>query len=282
MTDGPVDDATEVVVKFTGVELMRANGELVTIDTPNGTMDLLKLQNGVTKDLITAQTLPAGDYQWMRLKVSATQNVPDSYIKTSMGGMYPLYIPSGFETGLKLQRGFTVAAGGHTKLVVDFDLRKSVTAPPGQAPNYMMRPALRLMDQMQVGKLAVTVDLRAMTTAQFDANTAVTTCKAGLYAFPSTQTAPDDFYAMGMSGNPVFYLPIPNDGANTTPTVTVPFVEAGSYQVAATCFYDKDVADTNDYDPAAQQGQPGYQTMKWTALKPVTVAAGATASLSLP
>lgn len=283
MTDGPVDDAQAVVVKFTGVELQRANGELVSIDVPDGTIDLLKLQNGVTKDLIAARTLPAGEYQWMRLKVAATQNVPDSYIMTGAGGMFPLYVPSGFETGLKLQRGFTVAAGGHTKLIVDFDLRKSVHAAPGQAPNYMLRPALRLMDQMIVGKLAVTVDLRALTTAQFDAATAVTTCRPGLYVFPSSQAAPDDFHAAAAAGNPVVYLPLPNDGVNTTPAVTLPFLEAADYRVAATCNYDKDVADKDDYNPAAAQPtDPGYQTMKWTVLKPVTVAANATATLTLP
>jgi hypothetical protein len=282
VTDGPIDDASEVVVKFTGIELKPQNGTAFTIDVTKS-VDLLKLQNGVTTDLLNGHSVPAGRYEWMRLMVSATQNVPDSYIKLATnGGMYPLYVPSGMETGLKLVRPFTVAQGGVTNLLVDFDLRKSVTAPPGQQPNYMLKPALRLMDRLQVGRIAATVDLRKLTTAQFDANAAISTCKAGLYLYPAAQTAPDDMYDAATTGNPIVYLPVPYDGVNPTTTVNIPFVEAGDYKLAATCAYDKDSASRDDYKPDAVQGDPLYQTMKWTAFFPATVAANATVNVALP
>jgi hypothetical protein len=282
LTDGPIDDASEVVVKFTGIELKPQDGNAFTVDVTKS-VDLLKLQNGATTDLLNGHNVPAGRYEWIRLIVSATQNVPDSYIKLATnGGMYPLYVPSGMESGLKLVRPFSVAQGGATNLLVDFDLRKSVTAPPGQQPNYMLKPALRLMDRLQVGKIAATVDLRKLTTAQFDANTAITTCKAGLYLYPASQTAPDDMYDAATTGNPVVYLPVPYDGVNATPTVNIPFVEAGSYRLAATCNYDKDSASKDDYKPDAPQGDPLYQTMKWTAFFPATVTANATTSVALP
>jgi hypothetical protein len=78
--------------------------------------------------------VPAGRYQSIRLLIEAQQNQPSSYIDFASGARYPLYVPSGSESGLKLIRGFTVAAGSNSNFTIDFDLRKSVIAPPGQAP----------------------------------------------------------------------------------------------------------------------------------------------------
>src|SRR5262249_3067029 len=150
-----------VNIVFTGIDLHQASGATTSIDfsTPKS-IDLMKLRNGVTGALTQNSAVPAGDYDWMRLKVLATQNAQnESYIKLLTGQQYPLWIPSGAETGLKLNRAFKVAQGSITRLVIDFDLRKSITAPPGQDPNYIMRPTLRLMDELQVGKLATTVNL---------------------------------------------------------------------------------------------------------------------------
>jgi hypothetical protein len=117
LTDAPVDGAANVVVVFTGLELQRSDGTPVTLDfaTTNGqantkSIDLIKLQNGVTGVLNQGEAVPAGDYQWMRLKVLADKNSQgESYITLLNGAQYPLYIPSGAETGLKLVRPFTVA-----------------------------------------------------------------------------------------------------------------------------------------------------------------------------
>jgi hypothetical protein len=285
MTDAPVDGASEVVVVFTGVELHRTHGESVTLDfTSPKSIDLIKLQGGVTGALTQDSAVPAGDYDWIRLKVLATKNSQgESYIKLLNGSQYPLWIPSGSETGLKMVRGFTVAQGSTTRLVIDFDLRKSVHAPPGQDPNYIMRPALRLLDQLQVGKIAATVDLSALATSQLGAGGTVETCKAGLYLFSGATATPDDQDGDAADGaDPVVYLPVPYDGVNTSVTTTIPFVEVGNYTVAATCDFNVDVADTNDYNAAAVQGAPGFQTMRWTPKTNVSVTQGNTALVSIP
>src|SRR6266404_557394 len=191
LTDAPVDGAANVVVVFTGIELHRSDGTLVSLDfgTTNGqantkSIDLLKLQNGVTGALTAGAAVPAGSYDWMRLKVLADKNSQgESYITLLSGAQYPLYIPSGAETGLKLVRPFTVAQGSTTRLIVDFDLRKSVTAPPGQHPNYVLKPTLRLMDELQVGKITANIDLAALTSAQLGSGANVSSCMAGLYLY---------------------------------------------------------------------------------------------------
>jgi hypothetical protein len=75
---------------------------------------------------------------------------------------------------------------------------------------------------------------------------------------------------------------VPNDGVATTRTVRIPFVEVGTYTLGATCDFDVDVADTNDYNPTAVQGAPGYRTMQWSTAGGVVVAAGATRTVNVP
>src|SRR5690348_14164385 len=161
MADTPVDNATSVVVDFTGIELHNTNGKTVTINFPSPKqIDLLKLQHGATGALTQGESVPAGSYDWMRLDVLADKDTQgQSYITLNTGPQYPLYIPSGSETGLKLVSPFTVAQGSTTQLIIDFNLRQSVTSTDGQ--NYVLVPALRLENELQVGTIAVNVDLAA-------------------------------------------------------------------------------------------------------------------------
>jgi hypothetical protein len=286
LTDAPMDDAAEVVVVFTGVQVHGTDGQTRTLDfgANRKSIDLMKLRNGVTSALTEGFEVPAGSYDWMRLTVLADKNSQgESYIKLVSGAQYPLWIPSGSETGLKLVRPITVAQGSITRLIVDFDLRKSVHAPPGQDPNYILRPTLRLLDQIQVGKITATVDLAALTKAQLGTTAAITTCKAGLYLFAGAAAMPDDQDLDDSDGkDPVFYAPLVYDGVSSVAQVNIPFVEAGAYTVAATCNFDVDAADANDYNPAALAGAPGYQTMRWTTVGNVLVTAGAAAVVAVP
>jgi hypothetical protein len=285
LTDAPVDGAVEVVVAFTGVELHRAGAETLSIDfnTPKS-IDLIKLQDGATSALTEGAAVPAGNYEWLRLKVLASKNSQgESYIKLLNGTQYPLWIPSGAETGLKLVRPFTVAQGSTTRLVVDFDLRKSIHAPPGQDPNYVMRPTLRLLDQLQVGKIVATVDLSALTSAQLAGGASLTSCKGGLYLFTGAAATPDDQDGSESNGaSPIVYEPVPYDGVNSMVPVTIAFVEVGTYTLAATCNFDVDVADTDDYNPTATQGTPGFETMRWTTVGNVAVTANGTTNVTIP
>jgi len=288
LTDAPVDGATSVVVAFTGIDLQNADGTTTSINfAATQHIDLLKLQGGATGTLTQGTSVPAGDYQWMRLKVLAdkdTQN--ESYITLTNGSQYPLYIPSGAETGLKLVSGFTVAQGSTTSLLIEFDLRKSITAPQGQSPDYILKPALRVINELQVGKITASVDLAALTAAQLGSGAPVSSCSAGLYVFSGATAIPDDADGDTVDDggtDPVVYMPIPNDGVTTAVSLTIPFMATGSYTVAATCNFNVDAApDTNDYVPNAAAGQAGYQTMKWSTVDNVTVSAGNTTTVSLP
>ena len=113
ITDSPVTDAERVVVEFTGLELK-------PVDSPNPEVfdfaprqiDLLALDGGGSEILLNGELVPAGNYEWIRLKVNAGRNASDSFIELKDGSRHALFIPSGNETGLKLIRGFTIGVAG--------------------------------------------------------------------------------------------------------------------------------------------------------------------------
>ncbi len=146
-----------------------------------------------------------------------------------------------------------------------------------------MRPTLRIIDQLQVGKVAATVDLAALAVAQIGPGSQASACKGGLYLFAGGAATPDDQDGDSADGaDPVVYLPLAYDGVNPVVTVNVPFVEVGNYTVAATCDFNVDAADANDYRSAALAGEPGYQTMRWTTRTGVAVSTNTTTAVAIP
>ena len=59
------------------------------------------------------------------------------------------------QSGLKLNRGFDVPAGGSADFTIDFDLHKSVHMTG--SGSYMLRPTLRMVDNIMVGSISGTV-----------------------------------------------------------------------------------------------------------------------------
>jgi Domain of unknown function (DUF4382) len=254
VTDAPVDVADAVVVQFSGVELKPVNGKAFSIDFAGGpkTIDLLQQQGTQRAMLLDGEKVPAGDYEWMRLKVNADPSVLDSYV-TVGGSQCEMLIPSGDETGLKLIRGFTVAVGTITDMTLDFDLRKSVVQPPGQKADstncngqaYLLKPVLRVVDNLQVGTIAGTVDPSLVAAGSCPTSTSA---PGNVYLFgPYTDTAPIPDDVDGNAGDgvdPITTAKVALDG-NSNYTYTIGFVAAGKYIVAYTCDADDSTIDAD-------------------------------------
>lgn len=238
LTDAPVDAADEVVVEFTGVEIKASGGEIVdiTYDTPRQ-IDLLALTGGVSEVIVDGQVLPAGQVEWIRLKVNATQGgdpMDDSYIVIG-GVIHELTIPSGAQTGLKLNRPITIPENGIASFTIDFDLRKSVHEAAG---DYVLRPTLRLVDNSTDGALSGTVDLAAALCAD----------PAAVYVFEGAGVTPDD--VDGVDPDPVATASVDP----VTGDYTVAFLPAGEYTAAFTCDAADDAPDTDDDAAVAFSG----------------------------
>jgi hypothetical protein len=292
MTDAPVDMAYSVYIQFSGVELKPKAGAAFSIDfgSPKN-IDLLTFQGTNRAILLDDEAVPAGEYEWMRLKVNADPNVGgDSYLMLKEDGVQcELRIPSGDQTGLKLIRGFTVGVGATTDFTIDFDLRKSIVAPPGQnlpggncdGQAYMLKPVLRVVDNLQVGAVSGLVDSN-LVTAQC-ASSATPPYPGNVYLYqvvaPATDITPDDYD--GIPDDPNGADPIASAMVDpATFRYTIGFVPAGNYEVAYTC----DLEDVHvDADVVPTPPAVG-ETVDFTPAEgvPVPVTANQTATVNFP
>lgn len=235
ITDAPVDDAEAVVVQFTGIEIQGVGGrQSFDFDTAQ-TIDLLQLTGDESLELLPETELEAGEYQWMRLKVNAERGVTDSYIDID-GARYSLFVPSGSQTGLKLNRPFVIAAGGQTDLTIDFDLRKSVHEPQNDAEDYYLRPTLRIVDNLEVGHIAGMIDPNLV-------NAEGCTDSSAVYLFEGADVAADDVDAVEPEPITTGLVEVDNNGDYV---YEIGFVVAGDYTLGFTCEAANDDPETDD------------------------------------
>lgn len=254
VSDGPVHDAQKVCITFDSVEFKAAgddNTTLVALD-PAEKINLLDFQGMNAAPLIVNEELPAGDYEWIRLGVDAARGSNGgagdtggdlcdgeaSYIVMGDGGVYNLFVPSGENNGLKLVSGYTVPVNGTADFTVEFDLMKSITAPPGLSPDVILKPALRLVNNVDAGSLIGQVDA-ALATAEG--------CSPSVYLFDDgvTPNAIDDGEVVDPE-DPVATALVNEQMANDGGTeyhYSIGYLLPGDYEVAFTC-------DGETFEPA--------------------------------
>lgn len=244
VTDAPVDDASSVVVQFSGVAFKRAGASAERVQNLSPSprqLDLLQYQGGRAALLLDGVTLPAGDYEWIRLIIDNEPAVRDSYVVLTGGQECELRVPSGAESGLKLNRGFTLPADGSVALTIDFDLRKSLHAPPGQqgsaeacTQGYLLRPTLRIVADAEVGAIAGHVDSALVTDG----------CLPKVYVFSGSGVTPDDIEeASGTDADPLVVASVTVENGSTAYPYRAAFLPPGPYTVAFTCGDDDATAD---------------------------------------
>ena len=265
IADGPIESASNVVIQFTGVELQpRGGGSAVTFNFSSPKqLDLLTLQNGNAATLLSGASVPAGNYDWIRLLLSVGSNgaVAGSYIEIN-GAQYPIIVPSGEQTGLKLVQGFTMTANQVANFTIDFVLEQAVAAPPGQMVGgvqaYLLRPAMRLIDNVQAGEISGTVALSTLqghTPSCLDSSDNPST--AHVYIFDGTGGTLTDIQIDPTTGmppaghvNPVVTPPITYSSASQQYVYAQPFLLPGTYTLAVACGADDpNAADTLAFVP---------------------------------
>lgn len=258
VTDAPVDDAERVLVRFTSVELRPVEGEPVVYEFDDvRTIDLLAQQGSDHEWLFEDHEVPAGEYEQIRLHLEPgglSDGPPASVLGTTSTIEFPdrtpspLAVPSGLQTGLKLVSGFVVPADGEASLTVDFDLRKAITRPKGEPwvanDYYFLRPALRLVDNTEVGHLEGEIDPDLV-----DANNDACTGGNAVYVFDDPEQDPRDI--RDENGDPVTTALVKQteeSAAEGTETwaYRVGFLTAGTYRIAFTCDAEQDDPEEAD------------------------------------
>lgn len=255
ISDGPVHDAIKVCIEFEEIEIKgEGPSEVITLDPPER-VNLLDFQGANAVPILTSHQLPAGNIEWIRLGIDAARGGnggngdlggdgcegEGSYIVMTDETVHNLYVPSSANNGLKLVGGITVPANSSVNLTAEFDLRKSITAPPGLAPDVKMKPTIRLVNNLEVGTLTGQV-ANELATAE--------SCEPFVYLFDDGVTPnaiedevddPEDPVATAMVDEQT------NDDGSVEFHYTIGFLLPGDYEAAFTC-------DGAEFEPA--EGKP--------------------------
>ncbi len=246
LTDAPVDGLQAVVMKFTMVKLRSTDGSWTTYefdDSSKPSIDLLGLQGTKTADLLVNMDVKSDDYDEIRLIVSDEPMA--NYVNTP-GGPRELKIPSGSSSGLKVKGNFSITDTRPASLVIDLDLRQSVTM-AGNSGNYIFKPVLRLVDNTNIGHIRGTVDPALLASTPDCSDDDVDTFNA-VYVYAGHAALTDDIDEDSNVNQPVTTSNISYDNASMSYVYEAAFLPEGDYTIAFTCNADDDELDDDDDD----------------------------------
>lgn len=153
LVDAPGDfeqvnlEVIRVEVHHSDIADSASGWQVVSADTIM--VDLLDLTNG-NMMVLADSTLAAGHYTQVRLILGDDNTVMVD------GVLHDLRVPSGGNTGLKLNHPFTIEDGSLYEFTLDFDAHRSIhRTGNGQ---YMLRPVVRLCVNRTSGGLFGTID----------------------------------------------------------------------------------------------------------------------------
>lgn len=176
MVDAPSPYAfQEVNIDVVGVEA-NIDGQFYSLAFNAGVYNILTLVNG-TDVLIADDSVPAGTMSQLRL-ILGTNNT----IKVD-GVLYPLTIPSGSESGLKLNVHEALPVNDYT-IMIDFDAAHSIVK-QGNG-NYKLKPVLHAFTVETSAKIQGQVTPAAVGIAIIAQNNANANLIYGGYADPIT------------------------------------------------------------------------------------------------
>lgn len=279
MTDATADGVEQVRLSISAVAVKPENGPAVRVDYEDEPLvieNLLELQGSLSAEIMDDTEVPAGRYDWVRLYINGGD--PDSFVTTDQGGRFDLLVP-GQQSGsgdkqrhIQLVSGFNVPAGGDVDFTLDVDLRRALTR-PANADHYLLRPALRLVDNSQVGTISGTV---ADSLVNDDSCTNDLDAEEGnaVYLYEGDDAATGDVYLDDQGeplaeDNPLTVANVKQNPDTGEYEYEIGFVLAGDYTLAFTCQSLDDDESTDDSIAFADSAG-------------VTVTAGETTSRDFP
>lgn len=155
MTDAPIDSADAVNVNIERVEVNRTGNPdgWITLNETQETYDLLNLSNGATA-VIGSAALEAGTYPQIRLILAEQGHTVEINDK-----VYDMTVPSGAQTGIKLNINAEIEEDIEYVVLLDFDASRSVVqAGSSEEVPYLLKPVIKAKEKAITGNIEGTVD----------------------------------------------------------------------------------------------------------------------------
>jgi uncharacterized protein DUF4382 len=255
LTDGPWEDAMEMVLHVTGIEMGHSDGRVIDVELAGGPMsiDMMQLQNGVAQMLADNIEAPVGQYDWMRLTIDPNLSHIDL---ASTGGRHNMQMGSGASQGLEINEPFEIGQSLHSEFMLDFDIRRGVQHHEGgmMVDEYQLHSAMRMVDMSESGSLVGAVHSTLIDVNHPDCDDAPGGNWA--YLYHGEVMEPDDIAepdSDGMDG-PIAADRIELDVATGEHRYHFAYLSPGNYRVATTCASEWDEVGDDDYpsDPDAR------------------------------
>jgi len=270
ITDDPWEDARALVLHVMGIDLGHSNNQVIQLDMPGGPMsiDMMQLQNGVAQTLVTDMTVPAGQYEWIRLRIDPTQSHVDL---AATGGRHSMQMGPDASNGLEVHDAFQIAESAHEDFMLDFNLRRGVQHHDMgmMGDRYELHSAMRLVNMEHAGGITGLVEPAMVDVNQAGCDDAVGGNWA--YLFPGNATEPDDISEPDSDGvpGPIATDRVEMDPGNGDHTYHFGYLHAGSYRIAFTCSGEWDEEGDDDF-PSDPDGRFDFQMFS----TPMNVVAG--------
>lgn len=120
LVDEPLDDVAHAFISIERIDVRGCAGDDWTPIPAKGTFDLLSLQGGWSASLFVERALPPNRYCEIRYVIQE-----GATLELKTGERVPVSFPSGTSSGIKLKGEWELRAGVVTRIVTDFDARKS-------------------------------------------------------------------------------------------------------------------------------------------------------------
>jgi hypothetical protein len=231
ITDAPSDDANIKSVMVTVAEV-KVNGQAIS-GFSKQTIDLKAYQEGSTKLLGSAQLDARSDNKIslvLDLDSDANGNAPGCYVLTQDNSKFKLKSTATGQHEVTANQSWKIAADAKTKIVLDFDLRKSLKYNDDQTARYTfvsdnnLNAAVRVIARENAGSIK----------GSYEDDTNTDADQIVVYAYKKgTFNASNETVAQGEDGimfkNAVASAEV--KGSLTGRTYTLAFLEEGEYEL---------------------------------------------------
>ena len=268
ITDGPMEEAQNLLLYLTHIDFGHDDGDVTRIALPDGPkrLDMMRLQNGMSENLVDHASLPAGLYSWMELGIDLDQ----SDLELQAGGHHRMQL--GDPEAMRVQEMFEISAGENGDFIIDFDLRRSIQHHDMggmMGERYELHAGMRLTRTDQAGSLSGTIDMSLVDAYQPDCDS-----NAGgnwAYLYPGEAHEPDDLAETETDGipGPIATDRVELDAKTGEYQYHFSYMPAGIYRVAFSCSSEWDEAGDIDY-PNDPDGKFHFQVFG----DPVEIKAG--------